>query len=57
MIPTPESILGRISKAALVVLLVAVVVNVGSRLIKPVVPAAIVLVALGLLFRYVLKQR
>jgi hypothetical protein len=55
--PTPESLLGRISKAAMVILLVAVVVNLGWRLIKPIVPAVVVLTALCLLFRYVLHQR
>jgi len=55
--PTPESLLGRVWQAAMTILLVAVVVSVGWHLIKPVVPAALVLVAFALLFRFVLRHR
>jgi hypothetical protein len=56
MIPSRDSLLGRIFQAALVILLVAIATNVGWRLIKPFVPAVVVLVALGLLFRFLLRR-
>ena len=57
MIPNGNSLLGRISQAAMVILLVAVACGFGWRLIKPLVPAAVMVVVFGLLFRYVIRHR
>ena len=57
MSPTPESLVGRVYQAALVILLVTVVVYVGWRLMRPLLPMLIVVVVLGLLYRYVLHPR
>ena len=51
------NLLGRITQAAVVILLVAIACDLGWHLIRPVVPSLVVLAVIGIMFSRVLLRR